>query len=172
MSAGPSEVFRMRWTPSNIRKTIRYPKPKGARRRYFESVAEKDGGIGRLLAHILAHSDIIDDGRPLPPGSEISDHRGAWLLVPLPADLLDQLLEIGVEQADLEPDPDIEPDQDGEASLGANEAVPQVYSWALPPDYDLENDDLDEGGEDDEVGYLPASDDVLSHPQLGHFHRL
>lgn len=170
---------RVRWTRHNINKAIRCPKPKGAVRAYYESVAARGEAIGRLLAHIVEHADIVDDGRHLDHDGVKFTHSGAWLLVPLPAALLDQLLAIGVEQADLEPDSDIEPDHDGEPSLGANEAVSQVAAWGRRHTdvvvADLEDDQIDEGGEDDELYPLPvypSSDDTLDHPQLGRFQRL
>lgn len=145
---------RVRWTRHTINKAMLCPKPTDAVRAYEKSVAAPGEPIGRLLAHIVAHADVIDDGRRLDPDGEMRDHCGSWLLVPMSTYLLDVLTTLGAEQADLEPDPDFEPDHDGEPSLGANEAVSQVYSWALPPDClspDLEDDQIYETNGDDEA---------------------
>lgn len=144
----------VRWTHANIRKATLCPKPKGAVQAYQESIAARGEPIGRLLAHILEHADIIDDGRRLDHDGVKFTHTGAWLLVSLPGDLLDYLLAIGVEQADLEPDPDIEPDQDAEPSLGAPEAVSQIASWGRDHTgfvaVDVEDDQICEGTGDEE----------------------
>ena len=155
----------VRWTAHNIRKATLCPKPKGAAQAYQESIAARGEPIGRLLAHILKHADIINDGRRLDPDGGMRDHSGAWLLTPLPADLLDQLLAIGVEQADLEPDPDIEPDQDAEPSLGAPEAVSQIASWGRDHTgfvaVDVEDDQICEGTGDGEPSDSDEGSEVM-----------
>ena len=161
---------RARWTRQNINRAIRCPKPTGAVRRYHASIAARGEPIDRLLSHIVDHADIIDDGRQLDCDGVKFTHSGAWLLVPLPSDLLDHLLMLGAEQADLEPSEDSEIDHDGEPSLGANEAVAQIAAWGRRPvevhKADLEDEQIVEGGEDDE----PDADDEpsgLQHNLIG-----
>ncbi len=156
---------RVRWTRHTINKAMLCPKPTDAVTAYEKSVAAPGEPIGRLLAHIVAHADVIDDGRRLGPDGEMRDHCGSWLLVPMSTYMLDVLTTLGAEQADLEPDPDFEPDHDGEPSLGANEAVSQVACWQRPEHAhtaDLEDDEICETNGDDEPSDSEEGSEVLS----------
>ena len=68
----------VRWNARSIRKAILCPKPRGAVRRYDESVRARGEPVGWLLSHIVQHADIIHDGRPLDRDSGVADHSGAW----------------------------------------------------------------------------------------------
>ena len=141
------------WTDARIRKAILCPKPRGAVRRYDESVRARGEPVGWLLSHIVQHADITHDGRQLDYDGVKFTHSGAWLLVPMPTHLLDALATLGAEQADLELDPDIEPDYDGEPSLGAPETVAQVAVGGRSADVyapDIEDDERGEASGDEE----------------------
>lgn len=100
-----------RWTAARIRRAILLPKPRGAIAAYRAENAGRPRAPRpdelALLRYIAEAADLLDVGP--------SDFGTAWLLVPMPAAMLDALAEFEAELHDLEPDADDEPDTDHEA---------------------------------------------------------
>ena len=102
----------VRWTPATIRKALLHPKPKGALARFralTHNLAE-DGPPRlpidlRTLEHIADHADYLD--LPVPKTAALWECVG-WLLVPVPAWLVDALAGFAAHSEDLEPAEDME----------------------------------------------------------------
>jgi hypothetical protein len=102
-----------------------------------------------VLRAIVRDGDIIDgfkarllNGAHGAPDDLDEDAGDAWLLVRLSPALLDALAAFEADAADLEAEPDLELDHDGEPSLGATSDMNQERAWRAPEVYgiDLEYD--------------------------------
>lgn len=157
MSARRQEANAVRWTPNRIRKALLCPKPEGAAGaalRYEHGTAWR-GQLGRpteleLLRYIADHGDLVH--APIADEYRDGDPRsGGWLLVALPAYLLEALESLDADLADLEVDEDLELDGEGDDSpdnepdLGASDNLRQL-GWALNNE-DREADDADFEGD-------------------------
>lgn len=103
-----------RWTPSQIRKALPFPKPRRALP--LDRLPARDELA--LLDYLAEHADILEAPGP--------GATAGWLLVPAPAWALNVLAQIGAAGADLEPEAledeaDAEPGEDDEADAD-NEA--------------------------------------------------
>jgi hypothetical protein len=102
-----------------------------------------------VLRAIVRDGDIVDgfkarllNGAHGAPDDLDEDAGDAWLLVRLSPAMLDALAAFEADDADLEAEPDLELDHDGEPSLGATSDMNQEKAWRAPEVYgiDLEFD--------------------------------
>jgi hypothetical protein len=144
-----------RWTAARIRRAILLPKPRGAIAAYRTGMTARSDELV-LVRHIAETADLIDVG-PTAAGT-------AWLLVPMPAAMLDALAVIGAATEDFEDGHDREDAADGEPSIGALERVDQ-RTWAEGGLDDREDDPDGLGEEETDLGADEDEPDFPGMPQ-------
>jgi hypothetical protein len=129
----PSNAARV--SRRRLNQALLCPKPTGTERVQFLAGYGRRGLGSRerqALQHIAAHADLID--RPLPWTVELGD-VDAWLLVPAPKWLVDELAAFEAERAELEADDAGEEDdhaEDSDADEDDGTAEPEIEADREP----------------------------------------